>query len=81
MKRKKVSKDLLATLIAEKLVLDWRKKQQAMAAVKKEIEDELDRGLPDSYDTDIYEEKCNAVFQHIYDSYAGDNQSVYEAVA
>ncbi|AKB75076.1 Type I restriction-modification system, restriction subunit R [Methanosarcina lacustris Z-7289] len=78
---RKVAKELLATLKAEKLVLDWRKKQQAIAAVKKEIEDELDRGLPDSYGVIAYEEKCNTVFQHIYDSYAGDNHSVYEAAA
>ncbi|AKB37222.1 Type I restriction-modification system, restriction subunit R [Methanosarcina siciliae C2J] len=78
---KKVAKELLTTLKAEKLVLDWRKKQQAVAAVKKEIEDELDRGLPDSYAVPTYEEKCNTVFQHIYDSYAGDNHSIYEAMA
>lgn len=40
---KNVARDLLSTLKAEKLVLDWRKKQQAIAAVKKEIEDDLDR--------------------------------------
>ena len=78
---KNVAKELLATLKTEKLVLDWRKKQQAVAAVKKEIEDELDKGLPDSYGTEIYEEKCNVVFQHIYDSYAGDSHSIYEAIA
>jgi type I restriction enzyme, R subunit len=78
---KNVSRQLLATLKAEKLVLDWRKKQQAIAAVRKEIEDELDKGLPESYSADIYEEKCNIVFQHIYDSYVGDNHSIYEAVA
>jgi type I restriction enzyme R subunit len=78
---KNVAKELLATLKAEKLVLDWRKKQQAVASVKKEIEDELDKGLPDSYDAEMYEEKCNAVFQHIYDSYAGDSHSIYEAIA
>jgi len=78
---KQVARDLLSTLKAEKLVLDWRKKQQAMAAVKKEIEDELDKGLPESYDSRIYEEKCNTVFQHIYDSYAGDSHSIYEAIA
>jgi type I restriction enzyme R subunit len=78
---KKVAKELLTTLKAEKLVLDWRKKQQAVAAVKKEIEDELDRGLPESYDVITYEEKCNTVFQHIYDFYAGDNHSPFEATA
>lgn len=74
---KKVARELLSTLKAEKLVLDWRKKQQAIAAVKKEIEDELDRGLPESYDPRIYEEKCDIIFQHIYDSYTGDSQSTY----
>ena len=78
---KNVARDLLSTLKAEKLVLDWRKKQQAIAAVKKEIEDDLDRWLPESYDSRIYEEKCNTVFQHIYDSYAGDSHSIYEEVA
>ena len=78
---KNVSKELLATLKTEKLVLDWRKKQQAVAAVKKEIEYELDKGLPESYDTEIYEQKCNIVFQHIYDSYAGDSHSIYEVAA
>ncbi len=78
---KQVARDLLSTLKAEKLVLDWRKKQQAIATVKKEIEDELDRGLPESYDPRTYDEKCNTVFQHIYDSYAGDSHSIYEAVA
>ena len=77
---KKVARELLSTLKAEKLVLDWRKKQQAIAAVKKEIEEELDR-LPESYDTKTYEEKCNTVFQHIYDSYAGDSRSISEAAA
>ena len=78
---KQVARYLLSTLKTEKLVLDWRKKQQAMAAVKKEIEDELDKGLPESYNSIIYEEKCNIVFQHIYDSYAGDIHSIYEAIA
>lgn len=79
--KKKVAKELLSKLKAEKLVLDWRKKQQAMAAVKKEIEDELDKGLPESYNPKAYEEKCDIVFQHIYDSYVGDNHSIYEATA
>ena len=78
---KKVAKGLLGALKAEKLVIDWRKKQQAIAAVKKEIEDERDQGLPDSYIPEIYKEKCNLVFQHIYDSYAGDNHSIFEAIA
>jgi len=30
-----------------------------VAAVKKEIEDELDKGLPESYNPKVYEEKCD----------------------
>jgi type I restriction enzyme R subunit len=48
---KKVAKELLAKLQAGKLVLDWRKKQQTRAAVRLEIEKELDEGLPQSYTT------------------------------
>ncbi len=75
-KVKKIAKDLLDTLKAERLVLDWRKKQQACAAVHLEIERVLDR-LPEAYTPDLYREKCEAVYQHIYDSYYGLGRSVY----
>ena len=73
---KKIAKDLLDTLKAERLVLDWRKKQQARAAVHLEIERVLDR-LPEAYTPDLYREKCEVVYQHIYDSYYGLGRSVY----
>jgi len=73
---KKISKELLNTLKQEKLVIDWRKKQQAKAAVQREIEIELDKGLPASYDP-IYEQKCNLTFQHIYDNYYGEGRSIF----
>ena len=76
---KKVAKELLRKLQPSKLVLDWRKKQQTRAAVRLEIERELDTGLPESYDKAEYEEKCQAVFQHFYDNYYGDGQSVFRA--
>jgi type I restriction enzyme, R subunit len=44
---KKVSRDLLRTLKREKLVLDWRKRQQAQASVRVTVEEELDQ-LPDA---------------------------------
>ncbi len=65
---KKVARNLLATLKREKLVLDWRKKQQARAQVSTTIKYILDRGLPDSYTPAIFEQKCDEVYQHIYDS-------------
>lgn len=73
---KKVARDLLGTLEREKLVLDWRKRQQTRAAVRLAIEETLDR-LPDCYTPGIYEAKCERVYQHVYDSYFGHGQSVY----
>ena len=77
---KKVSHELLIRLNKEKLVLDWRKKQQARAAVRVCIEEQLDF-LPRAYSKDIYREKCEAVYQHVYESYFGSNTSVYTQVA
>ena len=67
---KRVAKDLLDTLKAERLVLDWRKKQSARAAVRLEIEEALDR-LPEIYTRELYTQKCELVYQHVYDSYYG----------
>jgi len=73
---KKVARNLLNTLTAEKLVLDWRKKQQSRADVKVTIEKLLDE-LPGNYTRDIYEHKCSLIYQHVYESYYGQGQSVY----
>ena len=75
---KKVAHELLETLKKEKFVLDWRKRQQSRAAVLLSIEYALD-GLPPSYSQDTYREKCNLVYQHIFDSYYGEGRSVYSA--
>jgi type I restriction enzyme R subunit len=74
---KSASKSLLRTLKTEKLVLDWRKRQQTRAEVLFTIQTLLDEMLPESYDKDIYSEKCTAAYQHIYDSYYGDGKSIY----
>jgi type I restriction enzyme R subunit len=60
----------------EKLVLDWRKRQQSRAAVRLSIDEILDR-LPRSYIPDLYRHKCDVVYQHIYDSYFGQGLSIY----
>jgi len=78
---KAASRELLETLKSGKLVLDWRKRQQARADVRVTIETTLDSGLPDAYGTDLYQIKSDAVFQHFYDNYFGAGQSVYSAVA
>jgi len=74
---KNVAQILLDKLQPGKLVLDWRKKQPTRAAVKLEIEKQLDEGLPESYTTAEYNDKCVVVFQHFYDNYYGDGKSIY----
>jgi len=66
---KKVAKELLSTLKPEKLVLDWRRRQQSKAAVKVAIEEALDQ-LPESYSTEAYQRKCQEVYQHVYECYS-----------
>ena len=74
---KKASKQLLETLKEQKLVLDWRKRQQTRADVQVTIEKLLDAQLPGKYNPEIYQEKCILVYQHVYDSYYGQGQSIY----
>ena len=75
---KRVAEELLTTLKHDKLVLDWRKEQQTRAAVRVTVEETLDR-LPKKYDRKIYAQKCDAVFQHVFESYWDDGRSVYAA--
>jgi len=78
---KMAARQLLETLKNEKLVLDWRKKQQARAEVLYTIEKVLDDDLPRSFSTDLYRKKCELVYQHIYDNYYGDGRSVYDVAS
>jgi len=73
---KKVVHDLLEKLKAKKLVLDWRKKQQARASVRLCIEEMLEN-LPPIFTAEIYRQKCGLVYQHVYESYYGSGLSVY----
>jgi len=77
---KKACKALLETLKAEKLVLDWRNKAQALGAVESAIKDVLNDGLPEVYDETIFDTKCTATFHHIFSSYAGGGESVYAEI-
>ena len=76
---KKVAKELLEKLKSEKLVLDWKKRQATRAAVRYTIETVLDE-LPRTYTPELYQTKCNAVYQHVFDSYAGQGGSLYAAM-
>jgi type I restriction enzyme, R subunit len=77
---KKVARDLLARL-KDLLVLNWRGKASARSQIKLTIEDILDTGLPRVYTPDIYQQKCAAVFEHVYESYPERNEGVYAAAA
>jgi len=78
-KVKATARQLLTTLKAEKLVLDWRKRQQARAEVRVTIEKVLDQGLPRAYTPELFEQKTTAIFQHVYDAYYGAGRSAYAA--
>jgi len=77
---KKVARELLETLEREKLVLDWRKRQQSRAGVRLAVERILDK-LPQCFTQKLYQLKCDLMYQHIYDSYYGLGQSVYSLAA
>ena len=73
---KKVARELLARL-KELLVLNWRQKSTARSQLKLTIEDTLDSGLPRAYTPDLYQQKCSAVFEHVFESYPERNAGVY----
>jgi len=73
---KKVARELLARLKAL-LVLNWRQKASARSQLKLAIEDVLDTGLPPAYSRELYQDKCAAVFEHMYESYPERNAGVY----
>lgn len=73
---KKVARSLLQNLKQAKLVLDWRKKQRTRADVYTTVKTVLDE-LPRAYSPELYQQKCDVVYQHIYDSYQGEGRSIY----
>ncbi len=77
---KKVARELLAKLKGL-LVLGWRQKSTARSQLKLTIEDTLDVGLPRAYTPELYQQKCSAVFEHVYESYPERNAGVYARFA
>ncbi len=77
---KQIAREILVTLKRDKLVLDWRRRQQTREAVRVSIKIALDQ-LPDKYDKSLYDEKCKDVYQHIYESYFGVGLSIYDIAA
>jgi len=73
---KKVARELLARL-KQLLVLNWRQKSSARSQIKLAIEDMLDTGLPRAYDKPLYQQKCSALFEHLFESYPERDGGVY----
>ncbi|MGJ5818782.1 hypothetical protein [Paludibaculum fermentans] len=44
---------------------------------RKELEKDILDQLPRAYTKELYEAKCDVVYQHFYESYMGQGQSVY----
>jgi type I restriction enzyme R subunit len=61
-----------------KLVLDWRNQKTTRTIVFTTSRDILDQ-LPRAYTKELYEQKCDVVYQHFYESYIGQGKSVYGA--
>ncbi|MBU3000018.1 type I restriction endonuclease subunit R [Roseovarius nubinhibens] len=76
---KAVARSLLQTLKDEKLVLDWTKKEQGRGAVRQAIEVTLDRGLPEAYNEDLFNRKCDTLYRHIFDAYQSGHEGIYAA--
>jgi type I restriction enzyme, R subunit len=78
---KKVARTLLETLKREKLVLDWREKQQARAGVRKTITRTFSQALPASYTPELRAVKSDLAYCHIFDSYVDGQHSIYVQAA
>jgi len=72
---KGVAKQLLIDL-QEKLSFEWNQKQDTRDRVKELIYETL-LCLPERYSDDLYDQMCEVVYRHIYESYYGNGQSVY----
>ena len=67
---KRASKELLQKLKAQKLVLDWWKRQETRSEVRRFITDLLDSRLPEEpFDRRIFEDKCARAYEHVCTQY------------
>jgi type I restriction enzyme R subunit len=78
----KASAKALLEHLHDKLVLDWRRKAETMAGVRVTIKGVLADNLPlDAYSVELFDEKVNAIFNHIVASYGDEGTSVYTGEA
>ncbi|MBL0699313.1 MAG: DUF3387 domain-containing protein, partial [Desulfosarcina sp.] len=69
-KVKLAAKSLLHRLLEEHpkvLIQDWHKDTQSRARVKAAVDEVLDKTLPKTYERNIFQNKCNNVFELIFE--------------
>ena len=77
-KVKEAARELLAKLKQERLVLDWREKEQTRSGVKTTIVDYLYNALPEpSYTVNDCDLKSTEVYNFVYEHYVDANTFVY----
>jgi type I restriction enzyme R subunit len=67
---KLAAKALLHRLLEEQpkvLLQDWYKDSQSQSRVRSAVEEVLDHSLPETYDKDIFQQKCRVTYNLIYD--------------
>jgi len=75
----KASAKRLLEHLQDKLVLDWRRRAATAADVRVEIRRVLDEDLPaDPYPPEVFDQKVQAVFDHVATAYGDDGTSVYD---
>ena len=76
---KKVAKKTLDVLKAEKLNIErWRESREVIAQIKIVIHDNLLWLPQESYSDEDVDTKAIDIYQHIFASYRGGNDSIYE---
>jgi type I restriction enzyme, R subunit len=68
---KAIARRLLTNLKREKLILDWRLKENAKADVRQTIREEYDH-LPEVYDRRLWEDKVERTYQFMFERYPGN---------
>jgi type I restriction enzyme R subunit len=76
---KGVAKRLLEH-VHEKLVLDWRRRAETTADMRVTIRNVLDELPEEPYPRTVYDDKVQAVFDHVSTVYGDDGVSVYDEV-
>jgi type I restriction enzyme, R subunit len=59
--------------------LDSQADQGAVATLSSQIQ-QASGHLPDKFTRDLYKQKCDIIYQDLYDNYFGEGRSVYTRV-